>query len=86
MLGDPPVSGGLTARLADPRVQPEVADQLSRAGEAPEVTDRRDDRERDGRVDTGDRHQPLDIVACERDLAELRVDDREFLAVEVQLA
>jgi len=53
LLGDPPVRGGQTAGLAHPGVQAEIADQLPRAGEASEVTDRRDDRQCDGRVDTG---------------------------------
>jgi hypothetical protein len=51
-----------------------------------EVADRGDDRQRDGRVDAGDRHQPLDLGAGQRDAAELGVDDPQLLAVEVQLA
>jgi hypothetical protein len=68
------------------RVQTEVADQLLRAAKATEVTDGGDDRQRHGRVDAGDRHQPLDVVASQRDTAELGIDDPQLLAVEVQLA
>jgi hypothetical protein len=52
LLGDPSMRRGLSARLADPRVQPEIADQPVWGGEPREVSDRRDDRQRDGRVDT----------------------------------
>ena len=51
-----------------------------------EVADRRDDRQRDRGVDARDRHQPLDLLALERDPAERGVDDPQLLAVEVELA
>ncbi len=86
LFGDPPVRRGLSAGLAHPGVEPEVADELLGRAEATEVADRGDDRERDGRVDTGDRHQPLDLSAGQRDAAELGVDDPQLLAVEVKLA
>jgi hypothetical protein len=50
-----------------------------------EVTDRRDDRQRHRRVDAGDRHQPLDLLARKRDSAERGIDDPQLLAMEIQL-
>jgi hypothetical protein len=50
------------------------------------VPDRRDDRQRDRRIDAGDRHQPLDLLPLKRDPAELPVDQTQLLAVEVKLA
>jgi hypothetical protein len=85
VLGDPPVVGRLAAGLLDARVQPEIGDQLLGGAEPPELTDGRDQRERDRRVDAGDRHQPADLGALERDPAELRVDDPQLLGVEVEL-
>jgi hypothetical protein len=75
LLGDATVLGGLTAGHAHPRVQPLIADQPLRRGEATEVTDRGDDRQRRGGVHARDGQQPPDLGALERDPAELGVDD-----------
>jgi len=57
-LADPPVHRCGVARLAHPRVEPEIGDQLVRVVEAAEVADRGHDRDPGDRVDAGDRHQP----------------------------
>src|SRR5207248_783227 len=61
LFGDPSVYGGMAAGLADARVEAEVADELVGGAEASEVADGGDDRERNGGVDAGDRHQPLHL-------------------------
>ena len=86
LLGDPSVRRGLAAGLAHPRVEPEIGDQLLGSAEAREVADRRCECERDGRVDAGDRHQPLDVLAFECDPAQGGVDDSQLLGLEVKLA
>jgi hypothetical protein len=86
LLGDPPMRGGLISGLADSWVQAQIADQLPRTAEPPEVADRRHDRQRDSRIDAGNRHQALHVVTGQGYLAELRVDDLKFLAVKVELA
>lgn len=71
--------------MADARVEAEVADELVRGGEAAEVADGGADRERDGRIDASDRHQPLHLLACKRDASEISVDQQQLLGVEVEL-
>jgi len=65
LLGDPPVAGGLAARLLDARVDPEIGHQLLGPPEPAKVPDRCHDRQRDGGVDAGNGHQPLDFRASE---------------------
>src|SRR5207249_11485941 len=43
LLADPAVAGGVLARLADPRIEPEIRDQPARRREAVDVTDDRDE-------------------------------------------
>lgn len=86
LLGDPTALGGLTARLAHPGVEPEVADEPIGRRETVEVADRRHDRERDGGVDARDRHEPRDLGSAQPDLPELSVDQAQLLAGEVELA
>jgi hypothetical protein len=85
VLGDPPVLGRLAAGLTDPRVQPEVADQLVRRREAVEFADRGHDRQRDGRVDAGNRHQSRNLAALQADPPKLEIDQAQLLAGEVEL-
>ena len=73
VLRDPPVRCGLAARLSHARVQAEIGDELLGRSEPVEDSDCCDERERDGRVDARDRHQPLDLGALERAPAKLRV-------------
>jgi hypothetical protein len=80
------VPSRLVARLADARVETEVADQVARAREAVDLADRGDQRERDRTVDAGDREQTLDLLACESDLGEFALDKRELLAGDVEAA
>jgi hypothetical protein len=84
--GDAAMAGGLASGLLEARVQPEIADELVRRGEALEVADGGGDRHRHGDVDAGDRHQPLGVLTSHGDPRELLVDQRQLLAVEVQLA
>jgi hypothetical protein len=84
-LGDPAVAGRLSAGPTHPRVEPEVADQLLRRAEPREVTDRGDDRQRDGRIHARDTHQPAHVVAAERYLPEVPVDQAKLIGVEVEL-
>src|SRR4051794_25746354 len=54
LLADPPVLR-LAARLADPRIQSEVGDQLPWRAKAPDVADRDQQRDRRDHADAGDR-------------------------------
>jgi hypothetical protein len=55
------VLGGLITGLADPWVQPEVADELVGVREAADIADRRQERGRHDEVDPRDGHQPADL-------------------------
>jgi hypothetical protein len=66
--------GRLAARLTHPQIETEVADQLLGRGEAAEIADRGDDRERDRCVDARDRYQPLHFSRDKSDARGLGVD------------
>ena len=85
LLGDLAVTGGLSAGLLDARVQTEIGHQPLGRREPPEVTDRRDQRQRDGCVDAGDGDQPQDLFALQRDPSQSGVDDPQLLGVKVDL-
>jgi hypothetical protein len=67
--GDPAMRVPLIAGLLDPRVQAGVAHQPVGRVEAGEVADGGGDRHRNGHIDPGDRHQPPDVPATQRDPA-----------------
>jgi len=54
------------ARLADLRIEPEIADQVARRGKAGDLPDHAEDRERGDRSDTGDGHEPPHGLALQR--------------------
>ena len=58
--------GGSEARLADARVQTEVAHQLLRGGEAVHVADRGHQAGRHRQIDAGDGHQAGDRRIVQR--------------------
>jgi len=85
-LADPTMPSQAETGLPHPRVQPDIADQLLRAGKAAHIADCRDETGGDDRIDTGDREQPLDrriIASC---LCDLRVENPEILAKPIELA
>ena len=86
VLGDPPVTCRRAAGLPNPRVQPQIAHKSAGGREPVRVADGRDDRQRHGGVDAGNRHQPLDLPALQRDPPEHGVDDPQLMTVEVELA
>ena len=51
-----------------------------------DVADRSDHRRGGRDTDPGDRHQPLDLRACEGSLGELTVDVRDLSSKKVDLA
>jgi len=81
----PALAGRLPAGLADPRVEPEVGDQLLRGAEPGEVADGRDDRQGHGRVHARDGHQSQYLGPGQGCLAQLGVDQAELGGVEIQL-
>src|SRR5918995_503289 len=85
-LGDVAVTGRSASRLAYPRVEAEVADELARRGEAADVADRGHERGRRLHVDAGDAHQPQHLRPGERLLGDLAVEDRDLGIQEVDLA
>jgi hypothetical protein len=79
------VIGGFAAGLLHTRVQAQIGHQLLRRAEPLEVPDRGDQGQSNGRVDTGNRHQPPDLRALKRDPSQSSVDDPQLLVVEVEL-
>jgi len=65
-FADPPVMGSTEARLADARVEPEVAHQLLWALEPADVADRRHQPGRHRQIDAGDREQASDRGIVQR--------------------
>jgi len=85
-LADPAMHRRRVAGLTHSRVEPDIGDELVRVIEAGEVTYCGHDAGSGDRVDTGDRHQPRDHRIRERHHGQFLVHDREFAAVEVELA
>jgi hypothetical protein len=83
-LADVPVLRRLQARLAYARVEPEVAHQLARRGEAGDITDGGQEANRDGCVHSRDRQQALQLRIREYGLPERSVDDGEILPKAIQ--
>ena len=75
---------GAKTRLANARIEPEVAHQLPRIAEPADVADRSHEACRDRQIDAGDRHQPLDGAVVERSLGNLAVKDGKVLAEPVE--
>ena len=74
------------AGLPHPRVQPDIADQLLRAGKAAHIADCRDETGGDDEINTGDREQPLDRRISASCLCDLGVENPEILAQSIELA
>ena len=85
-LADPPVMGGAETRLTHARIETEVAHQLLGVLEAVDVADRRHEPRRDGEIDAGDRHRPLDRHIVQRALRNLAVEQVEVLCETIKLA
>lgn len=85
LLGDTAVVGWLVTGLPNPRVEPEVTDELLRRGEPIYVADGCQDAHRDCDVHTRDRHQTLDPRLRERLLREALVHIREFSTKAIEL-
>jgi hypothetical protein len=80
------LAGGCLAGLTDAWVDPEVTDEAIGGREAVDVSDR-GDQGRGGRdANARDRHQSLDLRACEGLLGELAVDVRDLVGEKVDLA
>ena len=67
-------------------MQAEVADEVSRCREPPNVTDHSDERCGGDDVDAWDRHEATHVLIAEDLLRDDGVDLRELLTEEVQLA
>jgi hypothetical protein len=85
LLGDTAVVGWLVTGLPNPRVEPEVTDELLRRGEPIYVADGCQDAHRDCDVHTRDCHQTLDPRLRERLLREALVHIREFSTKAIEL-
>ena len=79
-LGDAAAMHRAGSRLVHARVQPEVADQLLRAGKTFDVADRRYDADGDYHVDPGDRHEPLRLFVRQRALRQVSLDDGQVFS------
>ena len=77
-LADAAMTGRTQARLADTRVQPEVAHEFSRMAEPVDVADRRHEAGCDRQLDPGDGHQPLHRAVVECSLGDLPIEDGEI--------
>ncbi len=86
LLGDAALPRLGDARLAQLRVETEVAGEMPRTLEAADVADRSHQRRRGRHVHARDRHQPADLRRGERLLGDRPIDVREFVLQEVELA
>jgi hypothetical protein len=66
--------------------QPEVADELARIMEAPDLADGGDERRGGHQAHAGDGHQPLDLCRGQRTLGDHALEDRDLGVEEVDLA
>ena len=85
-LADTAVMSGPQARLAHPRVQAKVADELARALEPPDIADRGHDAGGDGQVDACDRDQTLDRRVVESLLGDLAIEEDQIFGEPVKFA
>jgi hypothetical protein len=74
------------ARLPDGEMQSQVADEVARGREAPDVADGGLQRRCGGDVDAGDRHQPAHVGVVDDAAGDLAVEPSELAVEEVQLA
>lgn len=79
-LRDAPVVRMTVARLPNPWIEPEVADQLLRTREARYISDRSDQPNSDSQVDTGHGHQSPNALIAECGLGQNLVDPLKFEA------
>lgn len=85
-LADAPEMGGSETGLTHTRIEPEVAHQLLRAGEATHFADRGGEPGGHRHVDAGDGEQAAHHRAVERRLADRPVEDGEILAQGIEFA
>jgi hypothetical protein len=78
--------GSAKPRLTNPRVEAEVAHQLLRTREAPDVADRCNKTGGDHQIDARDRNQPRDRGVVKRLAGDLPVEGGEILTHSVQFA
>ena len=76
---------GCAAGLTHARVEAEVADELTRRGEAADVADRRHEGRRRLHVDARDRHQPQHLRPGERRSGDLAVERSDLGIEEIDL-
>ena len=77
---------GAKPGLTHPRVQAEIAHELTRALEPADVADRRHDAGRHRQIDAGDRHQPFHGAVVQRALGDLAVENGKVLGEPVEFA
>src|SRR4051794_8405793 len=74
------------AGLADARIEAEVADELPLPGEAPDISDRGEERRGGDHVDARDRHQSPDLRRGQSVAGDLFLDLGDLLVEELDLA
>ena len=74
------------ARLANPRIEAKIADELLRRGKAPDIADRSHETGRHNDVHASDGDQPLDCRIAENGLRHLAVEQDQILSQAIELA
>ena len=85
-LADASMMSGAEPGLTHPRVQAEIAHELTGALEPADVADRRHDAGRHRQIDAGDRHQPFHGAVVERAFGDLAVENGKVLGEPVEFA
>ncbi len=78
--------GSAKSRLANPRIEPEVADQLLRAFKAADIADGGHQSRRHGEINACDREQPFDREIIHRAFSNLPIEHRKFFTEPVEFA
>ena len=74
------------ARLANPRIEAKITDQLLRRGKTPDIADRGHQPSRHSDVGAGNSDQPLDCRIAENGLRHLAVEQDKVISQAIELA
>jgi hypothetical protein len=86
LLGDTAMLGETQSGLPDTGIEPDIANELLRAGKPAHVTDRRGQADRDRQVDAGNCQQALHRRITNCRLGEGATEAAQILAESVELA
>ena len=76
----------MRSRLPNARIEPEVAHQLLRRRKATDISNRGNQADRHGGIDTVDAEQALDLLILEHCLTEIPIHNLEVLSQAIKLS